>query len=529
MKNNTLVVLDITSPIEKESFDNIVFEENTLFLPITPYAYYVLEGHKYNLIRFSEYYSPEYIRDIMLELTKKLNNILESCGLEYLAYNMKLVKIINLFSYSLLIKKIVNKYQEKNYEVEYITDRRKYSEDMDVLNTSTTLLEALIVFDKLTYFEKKKVQINKGRWKYISLFLLYNKIRYRKLFQYDWLSIKPNFSVHKINYISNIVKNNKINEFFNANFEGNNLLLTIFEKYLYQNVRLNNIKSTNFFVFASSLTFFSMIYLRQKKEKIFCFQHGSYYYHHSTRWYESEILKVNEIKLSDVNFVFNDFTKKIFQDLGAKNVYSVGSVLFNRKIREKKKTFDYIYITQGHDYSGNSQYVDFPNSLHSFDGFELYERHKGIIELFGTKLHDKNILIRVHPCVVSSGVYVPFWELTKQYKNITIDVSSSIHTLIEKSKYIISDYFTTEFINRELHYKRDILLFKGAPTPLLDETLEEMKKMFILVDDIEELKEKIENIDDIVKNRERDDDIIEYYSSKKCDTQKTIRKILKKE
>ena len=37
-------------------------------------------------------------------------------------------------------------------------------------------------------------------------------------------------------------------------------------------------------------------------------------------------------------------------------------------------------------------------------------------------------------------------------------------------------YFSSEFINRELHYKRDIILFQGKPTPLPEETIEDMKK-----------------------------------------------------
>ncbi len=154
----------------------------------------------------------------------------------------------------------------------------------------------------------------------------------------------------------------------------------------------------------------------KKSNKLYFFQHGSYLY-------KNLFLKYSEINLADINFVFNDYTKKLFEDLGAKKVYSVGSILFNKKIKERKKKYDFLYITQGHDYTGNMQYVDFPNSLHSFDGYELYQRHKNIIKLFGEKFKDKKIIIRVHPTVVTNGVYVPFWELARPYKNITIDVS----------------------------------------------------------------------------------------------------------
>ena len=39
----------------------------------------------------------------------------------------------------------------------------------------------------------------------------------------------------------------------------------------------------------------------------------------------------------------------------------------------------------------------------------------------------------------------------------------------------------------------------------------------------------MENIEKITKNRKRYDDIIEYYSSKKCDTKKVVTQILEKE
>ena len=126
-------------------------------------------------------------------------------------------------------------------------------------------------------------------------------------------------------------------------------------------------------------------------------------------------------------------------------------------------------------------------------------------------------------------LYIPFLELSKNYPNVTIEFSVPIQKLIPESKYIISDYFSSEFINRELHYKRDILLFNAAPLILPVETVDDMQKMFILVDTIDDLEEKIKNIEEITKNRPRYDDIIEYYSSKKCDTKKVVTEILEKE
>ena len=83
--------------------------------------------------------------------------------------------------------------------------------------------------------------------------------------------------------------------------------------------------------------------------------------------------------------------------------------------------------------------------------------------------------------------------------------------------------------NKKLYYKRDIILFQGSPLQLPKETIEDMKKMFILVNTVYELEDKVNNIEEITKDRKRYDDIIVYYSSKKCDTKKVVTKILEKE
>jgi len=252
-------------------------------------------------------------------------------------------------------------------------------------------------------------------------------------------------------------------------------------------------------------------------------QHGSYLQ-------ENIFLKYNEIYPADISFVFNDFTKKLFEKRGANKVYSVGSINFNYPIVDREKVFDFLYIVYCTSYSYSGVYVGSKINLLSMDANNIFNRHKAIIELFGTKFKDKKICIKIQPGIfMGTMMYVPFLELSKDYRNITIEFTVPIRELISKSKYIISDYFSSEFINRELHYKKDIILFQGSPLPLPEDTLEDMKKMFILVDTIDDLKEKVENIEEITNDRKRYDDIIEYYSSKKCDTKKVVTEILEKE
>lgn len=211
--------------------------------------------------------------------------------------------------------------------------------------------------------------------------------------------------------------------------------------------------------------------------------------------------------------VSNDYTKQRFLKLKSSNIYTIGSENLNYRIYDSSNEFDFLYITYNVNYSGYGVYIESDSCMHSIDGNNIFKKHQEIIYLFGTKFKDK----KVQPGIFTGTMlYVP---LSKEYKNITIEFSS----LIQKSKYIISDYFSSEFINRELHYKRDIILFKGAPLPLP----EDMEKMFILVETVDDLKAKVENIEEITKYRPRYDDIIEYYSSKKCDTKKA--EILEKE
>lgn len=536
LENNTnnikLIVLDIMSKID---INNLNKYNNAIFLPLTPYSIYICELLNVKVINFHDKISQIKFRDNIFDILNEYKLFIEKQGIEYFSLFYKSCQYISYFHYLDNIKDILSNYKNMNYEVIYITDREdKNIKEFNILSNNNTLVDKVFYFDNILRFKKTDVSMKENKLSKflkkinpVSLKKLSNKIKKIKYY-YDWLYISPKSNKIYFNHTLNSTPNIELfNNFFKDNFQLSNQIFDLFTKDIKIPTNING-ETTNFFTFPLIKNFYIMIALNKIGQKIYMYQHGSYYYHLKHK-YKSYNLFLNEVLLSDINFVFNDYTKKLFENLGAKKVFSVGSMLFNKPIKKRKKEYDFLYITQGHDYLGNLQYVDFPNSLHSFDGYELYQRHKSIIELFGTKFKDKKIIIRVHPTVLTNGVYVPFWELAESYPNITVDVSIPIHTLIEKSQYIVSDYFTSEFINRELHYKRDILLFQGAPTPIPEETIEDMKKMFILVDTVEDLEEKVKNIEIITKDRPRYDNIIEYYSSKKCDTKKVVTEILKKE
>ena len=517
-----VIFLDLKKKVDFEDIKKelSIHLNDSEFVSFSPYSLYVLEKLNIKYKNFHFLQSTEIFRNNVLlhisELKKKLNGI-------YIGLMIEFIKLSTYLEYEKYLSKIYRSY--KDYEIIYISDTQNTKFDFtNNTNIVHNFAKKKIFLQRIT----NNIPINNNRNINISNVIckiIFNLFKINC--KYEWQ-----------NYISFIIKNRK---FLIANYNigksKNICLLEDVKLYLKDsffkidffeiitNFKKSLHKKEN--LVQNRLKFFTWVlnfdeYIIAKNNFSFFYQHGNYFY-------KNMIFKYSEIEPADVNFVFNDYTKKLFEDLGAKKVYSVGSILFNRSIKERKKEYDYLYITQGHDYLGNLQYVDFPNSLHSFDGYELYQRHKNIIKLFGEKFKNKKIIIRVHPTVVTNGVYVPFWELAEPYPNVTIDVSMPIHNLIEKSKYIISDYFTTEFINRELHYKRDIILFQGAPTPLPEGTIEDMKKMFILVDTIDDLEDKIQNIEEITKNRKRYDEIIEYYSSKKCDTKKLVTEILEKE
>lgn len=520
MRKN-VVFLDLK---KKVSFDEVKKEldrytEKCEFISFSPYSLYILDQLNIECKGFHFLNSTEKFRNNVLshicELEKKIDGI-------YLGLMMDFIKLSSYLEYEKSLTEIFNYFTD--YKIIYITDTKDGEFDF----TNNTSLFYTINCKKV-YINRTSNNMPMNKNQNISISKIMNKLKsilfnvnVRYVWKHHTTVIKKNKSLVS-NYIPNNLDNKLTSEDLVFYLKDSLLkkeflrVINSFETTL--NEKNNNL--TNRRMFLTWILNFDE-YINSNNNFSIFYQHGNYFY-------ENMIFKYSEIQTADINFVFNDYTKKLFEDLGAKEVYSVGSILFNKPIKKRKKQYDFLYITQGHDYTGNFQYVDFPNSLHSFDGYELYQRHKNIIHLFGTKFKDKKIIIRVHPTVVTTGVYVPFWELAEPYPNITIDVSIPIDTLIEKSKYIISDYFTTEFINRELHYKKDIILFQGTPTPLPEETVEDMKKMFILIDTIDDLEEKIEDIETISKDRKRYDDIIEYYSSKKCDTKKIVTEILEKE
>ena len=544
MKDKFLYIVDIRFKQKNIDFkDYMAINKNSQILSLTPYSNYLLDMVGYNYMNFHNVISNIEFNQKIEAKYKEIDKIIMLYK-EYSFLFRDIAFVITMEEYLKTLFNFFDSMKERDYKLIYITDI--LGSESDSIGNINNFITRYYSFDNIinlvnndkTFYSKNKYKLLYSRIfstkqivkKVMEKYIL-NKLNEAK---YDNVHYIENYKVIKSKRISNQLNSRRFQEFSSKILETlNELKYNILLKNNYLNIInefkdcLENFKGTlqmHPFVFLSdNKSYCEILYFKENNYSSVFMQHGSYLH-------ENIFLKYSEIYPADINLVFNDFTKKLFEIRGAKKVYSVGSINFNYPIEDIKKEFDFVYIIYCGRYTYTGAYVADMNNTLSVDGDDIYQRHKKIIELFGTKFKDKKICIKIQPGNMTGDIlYIPLLELSKNYPNITIEFAVSMKKIILKSKYIISDYFSSEFINRELHYKRDIILFKDLPYILTPETVEDMKKMFILVDTVDDLEEKIENIEKITKNRKRYDDIIEYYSSKKCDTKKVVSEILEKE
>jgi len=520
----TLVILNLKNKnILNDNLLKIIQNANNI-LSLTPYSSYILDDINKNHIEFHDLISMNEFKQVNLDIYFSLINDLK----KYKYYYYLLSKIMTIVTYQTYID-VINQYiillRNTGCKIIYITDEQNIYLNIDkeyVVDKRNTIFykknKIINIISTIAYRKKLfSATINKILKKNIS----YDAIHYAHLFKKCKIKrLMPNNIEKFIMELKKVLKKyNRDNLFFEKFYDE----ISVSYSKLLMNKNNELMENKPFTYITEHIENIKARILKINNCKVVFFQHGSYLY-------SGEHSEWAELYPASINFVCNDFTKKLFLSRGAKEVYSVGSENFNFRTKIIKHDYDYLYITYCADYEYIKQKYSRLSYNLSMNGNQDYLRHKAIIELFGNKFKDKKICIKIQPGIfLGTMMYVPFLELSKNYPNITIEFSVPIQKLILKSKYIISDYFSSEFINRELHYTKDIILFKSIPLPLPEKTVSDMQKMFILIDTIDELEDKVMNIEDITKNRKRYDDIIEYYSSKKCNTKKVITEILKKE
>jgi len=523
--NKLLTIVDIqryTEPLSNDFVELLNKSDKTLSL--TPYSSFNIEKVGQKFLTFHDIISINDFKEKNLSIyVEIINNLSEHKDFFYLL--RQIMTVITYHTYVSGINQYTRKMKAKGYKIVYLSDMLNSHILVDrvyLINKKRNFLyikhQAIYYFNKLKY-SNNLLRIIRNRIK--STKVGYDAAKYQELFKHCELD---KIKVHDISKFIMRLKKILIIYGYESKLLNDLYSNIIFDyKNAVKHVTDNSFQYKPFTYLSNNVEALKAYILKDNQCKVVFFQHGSYIYRgeHSI-WCE--------IYPATINFVVNEFTKKLFVERQAKEIYTIGSELFNYKICDNPLKYDYLYITYCTEYADNNKIFSSFSEDMSIDGNEIYNRHKDVITLFGTKFKDKNICIKIQQGIfLGTMTYVPFLELVNRYKNITIEFSVPIQKLIQKSKYIISDYFSSEFINRELHYKRDIMLFKSTPLSLPKEVLEDMDKMFILIDTIDDLEEKVNSIVNITKNRKRYDDIIEYYSSKKCNTKSVVTEILKKE
>jgi len=514
-----LYILDIKKKLKNFDFlSKIEFEKNSV-LSLTPYSNYILDERHLDYLTFKNVVSDDLFRDKILEKHQVLENIFE----KHKRYSYLIIKIAQLTNYELYLQELFTFFDEYD-EVIYITDTKNPTSLNNIVtniesaiylykNIKTIDIENIdylfyqtekIIFNFYTFFRKKN-----------KLKVLLDKLKKEKLsFNYD--------NQYLLDFFTNLPKkkvtcNNIDKGFNNLEIELEALVSQYILKNYFQEIvedlkldlekakTITEVSIKPFTFLPNNSEFIKTLIFKDNNIPVVFTQHGNYLY-------QNMFIKYLEIIPADTNLVLNNFTNKLFKKSSFNNIQNIYSNNFNLEIKKNmSKKYDYLYILFA-SYPGNMNYLSDKYSLNSLDKNFLFQHHKKIIYIFGEKFSNKKFVIKLHPQMIMSGLYIPFFEIAKKYKNIRFEISEPIHSLIEKSEHIISDYFTSEFLNRNVFQKK-IILINTPTTHIPKDELENMIKLFILVENLEEIEDRIKNIDKYEICQ--DDELIDYYSSPK--------------
>lgn len=543
MKNKSLFLVDIRLKQKEFLFLKKYFDDNSELISLTPYSTYILEELSLGYKTYTDVVSKDMFDSLFLQHFNTIKGLFKNNSL----YQFLFRDLVGIASYEIFIENLyeyLKTKKEEKYNIIYISDALPSDEESIGNNNISTIYKCKYIDKSVTINSHDRRFYKKNNYVQKYNFIMKQNNILAKLFRKYFdnaakeLLLKYDNNNFKNEYVETsrypISKKLKIDKIDNMICDIENNILSCFSKH-YINVlmdfrsvvlnknEINQVKLRPFVFLSTNKEYAEVLMYKSNNIPVVFMQHGSYIS-------ENVFLRYNEILPADINFVLNDYTKDLFEKRGAKKVHTVGSINFNYPIKEKTKRYDFLYITYCSSYGYTGIYAGNKPNLLSIDGSNVYEHHKSIIKLFGEKFTNKEICIKIQPGIFTgTNLYIPFLELSKKYKNVTIEFSMPLQKLIEKSQYLISDYFSSEFINRELHYKKDIILFKNFPIPLPEDILEDMQKMFILIDTIKDLENCIYDIATTSRDRKRYDDIIEHYSSKKCETKTVVGELLKKE
>lgn len=519
-----IVFIDLRNKLHDEMDLMRHIDESDFIISLTPYSNYLLEKLRLEFIRFSKLKDKtQFHFDVLSDYEKieKRNNFKKLGSAQFVLRDI--AKYVTFEHYL----RIVKKYTKNKYCV-YISscdDGNAFGKNA-LLNQFIKFSESVSLDSDKFFYKRNKISSVINKIINTSFFDIYKRLKYQKDFNYDnKINIqdykKINFKIESKVDFDSIKKyamditNGIVTDPTLKNFLYNELSTLITHK----KVKSNYIP----FTFLNGVDLYSrfLVYKKNNIPTLFM-QHGSYVH-------ENYFLRYNEIIHSDVNFVFNIYSKNLFERLGAKKVYCVGSENYNKKIRARKKEYDYVYITYCTQYNYPGFAIGSKDFVLSPVAEDIYQRHKDVIESFGEIHTDKKICIKVQQGIfLASQIYVPLKELAEKYPNVTIEFSEPLFSLIEKSKYIISDYFSSEFSNQNVLNERNIILFGDIIKINDKDVLRDFKDIFITVNNISEMNDVIKNFDFSLKteNKKRNLALIRKYSTSNLNTQKEVKEII---
>ena len=524
--NKKVVFVDLKEKLANEgSLASFVCNSDKI-ISLTPYSTYLLEKLKVNFIQFSELQKSNVFNKEVFNDYSSVEKAFKQYELnQYLFLLRDIAKYIAFDHYCAVLHKELF----RNESV-YITSGIKISEF-----GRDAFLDNFLDFSKIiklktdtNFYRRNKLNVRFASLRKKKLIKrIYNKFVLKDLYNY---SNELNAEDYKKVQISNskkvildfnkesllhVIKNIKLSSSFS------NLLLKELENF----PLLKDNHSTYLpFMFLHGEEMYSrFVNYKSRDIPVIIMQHGSYIH-------EDYFLKFNEILPANVNLVFNSFTKKLFDKNGSVRPEIVGAGNYSEIITPRKKQFDFIYITYCTQYSYSGMHVSSKDYTLSPTSENIYNRHKDVIESFGKNFPDKKLCIKVQPGIfLSTQLYVPLLELSKDYPNVTIKFNENLFSLIEKSQYILSDYFSSEFSNRNLLENRDVILFGDIIKVSDSYVLQDLSDMFVVVNSIEEMNEAIINIEEHVvqKQKSKTERLISKYTSpKNINTKAEVKKVI---
>ncbi|MUK65319.1 hypothetical protein [Aliivibrio fischeri] len=491
------IVVDIKSKIKKNKIPE--FNKNDSYISLNSYSSYLLESQNINFMTYHDILNEKEYCQSILNIYNEIENDEVFVNSQCKYYLRDAAKYITLNSYILYIEEWL-----KNKDCDYIRCSKSSISNLEqyIQFNNVTVVDNI---DKSFYLEKK-----------IGVFLgsirsgLVKKLKSRfsrKLskFSYESKSYYSLFSSIPVSNHCEFALDSSLYEDIIKKFVTNNKMRTVAMKEFASTQPYSTSPFYIPFTFLNGRENYFRFQLYQKLGlPIIIFQHGSYVH-------ENYFLKYNEITSSDLNIVFNEYTKELFYERNAKDVVKIKPLLFNKKINKKNKKYDFLYISYCTQYAMSGMYVSSEDSIISADANNIFKRHSEIIKLFGEVFVNKKICIKIQPGIhLGSMNYIPLVELAEKYDNVTIESGDKLDFLFSVSDNVISDYYSTEFLNYNLILEKNISIFTDI-IAMKGIVKDELSEFLFLLQDMNELKNWIVHCEGNV-NKKKDVGIIKRYT-----------------